>query len=423
MKTKIKRVLSVFSVFALSITYINCPPASKSNDASALLALLSSGSLCGDITSAQSFSGNVELCGIATVKSGGSITFAPGTTVKAFPGSYILVLPGGKIFADGTAGSPIVFTSGIAVGSRAPGDWGGIVIIGRASGAAAGDTEGVNPQPYGLTVAAANEADNSGILNYVRIEFAGNEVASGDELNGLSLYGVGTGTTISYVQVHRGLDDGIEAWGGSVNMDHILVTGGMDDDIDLDEAYAGTINTLITHKYPVACGGTYSSDPRSFEMDGFAGGGADPVAGYRDGTYTATITNFTAIGIPTAGVSGSAAYKFREGFHGNFSNGIFMARNNSSAGNTQENTTGSNETTVTFAATVFKTPATSTSVTGSPSITGSITDDADADITEYGESSCEFTTTPNYTLINASINGGNGADGQWYSGWTYYRAN
>lgn len=409
MKTKIKRVLSVFSVFALSITYINCPPASKSNDASALLALLSSGSLCGDITSAQSFSGTVELCGIATVKSGGSITFAPGTTVKAFPGSYILVLPGGKIFANGTAGSPIVFTSGVAVGSRAPGDWGGIVIIGRASGAAAGDTEGVNPQPYGLTVAAATETDNSGILNYVRIEFAGNEVAAGDELNGLSLYGVGTGTTISYVQIHRGLDDGIEAWGGSVNMDHILVTGTMDDDLDLDEAYGGTVTEFISHKYPVACGGTYSADPRGFEMDGFAGGGAAPVSGYRDDSFSATITNFTLVGIPDV-VSGSQAARFREGFQGNLSNGVMVQRS-SGNGAVSANAGGGPATTVGFT-NVFATTAFST-----------VSADADANITENGESSCDFTTTPNYTLVNASVNGGNGADGQWYSGWTYYKAN
>ncbi|WP_367897673.1 hypothetical protein AB3N61_11870 [Leptospira sp. WS58.C1] len=410
MKTKIKRVLSVFSVFALSITYINCPPASKSNDSAAFLALLSGGCKSGSITGTDNWSGTVSLCGIVTVENGGTLNVAAGTTVKGFPGSYILVLQGGKIFADGTAGSPIVFTSGFDVGSRAPGDWGGIVIVGNASGAAAGETEGVNPQPYGLTTAAATETDNSGILNYVRIEFAGNEVSTNDELNGLSMYGVGSGTTISYVQIHRGLDDGIEAWGGSVNMDHILVTGTMDDDLDLDEAYGGTVTEFISHKYPSACGGVYSADPRNFEMDGFASNGAAPVAGYRDDSFSATITNFTLVGIPDV-VSGSQIARFREGFQGNLSNGVMVQRS-SGNGQVSANGGGGPATTVGFT-NVFATTAFS-----------SVTADADATITTTGEdSSCEFSTVPNYTLLNASVNGGNGSDGQWYNGWTYYRAN
>lgn len=417
MKTIGKKGLAAISILAISLMFASCKE-DKKDDGLALFFLLSNPPppLCGDLTGNYVYSGEVELCGIATVRSGGSITFAAGTTVKAFPGSYILVLPGGKIFANGNAGAPVVFTSGLAEGERTPGDWGGIVIIGKASGGAAGETEGVNPQPYGLTIAAADEADSSGALVYTRIEFAGNEVAAGDELNGLSLYGVGSGTTFSYVQVHRGLDDGIEAWGGSANLDHILITGGMDDDLDFDEVYAGNVNTVVTHKYPVACGGTYSSDPRSFEMDGFFNAGADPAPGYRGGTYKATVTNFTAIGIPDS-VSGSQAYRLREGFKGDFANGVFIKRS-SGPGSIVANGAGSNPTTVTFNNVFAVDAASYTSSSPAP------TDDADVAVTSLGdEATCDtYATAPNYTLTNSSTTGGNGSSGQWYSGWTYYKA-
>lgn len=405
-----KKVFGAISILTLSLSISNCDQGSGDSSLAALALLGGGACQSGSISSNTTWSGSVSLCGIVTVQSGATLTVNAGTTVKGFPGSYILVLQGARIVADGTAVSPIVFTSGFDVGSRAPGDWGGIVIIGSASGAAAGETEGVNPQPYGLTTAAATETDNSGTLNYVRIEYAGNEVASGDELNGLSMYGVGSGTTVSYVQIHRGLDDGIEAWGGSVNMDHILVTGTMDDDLDLDEAYGGTVTEFISHKYPVTCGGVYSSDPRGFEMDGFANGGAAPVAGYRTDSFSATITNFTVVGIPDA-VTGSQAARFREGFQGNLSSGVFVQRS-SGNGQVSANAGGGPATTVGFT-NVFATTAFST-----------VSADADATITTTGEdSSCEFATAPDYTLVNASVNGGHGSDGKWYDGWTTYRAN
>jgi hypothetical protein len=179
------------------------------------------------------------ISGPVTVDSGAVLNIPAGTKLvgDTLAGvSYLVIRRGGRIVANGTAAEPIVFTSMREPGKRRRGDWGGVVINGRSncnfpqpcSGEGSSGTYGGN---------VAN--DNSGTLRYVRIEYAGYEVSPNNELNGLTLNGVGSGTTIEYVQVHFGLDDGIEWFGGTVNVRYALVTGQDDDAFDYSTGWAG----------------------------------------------------------------------------------------------------------------------------------------------------------------------------------------
>lgn len=152
--------------------------------------------------------------------------------------TFLVIERGGKIFAEGTAEDPIVFTSSRAAGERQRGDWGGVVINGRAQCNLAADNECVSEGGGGFFGGNDNE-DDSGVLRYVRIEFVGYEVSPGNELNGLTLNGVGSGTTIEYVQVHQGLDDGIEWFGGTVNVKYAIITGASDDSFDYSSGWQG----------------------------------------------------------------------------------------------------------------------------------------------------------------------------------------
>jgi hypothetical protein len=143
-----------------------------------------------------------------------------------------------------------VFTSAKTSGAYSQ-DWGGLIICGKATTnltSATGNPEGITAgsAPYGGTVGA----DNSGVLKYVRVEYGGWQINSETELNGIGFYGVGSGTTVEYVQVHRNSDDGIEFFGGSVNAKYLLVTGCEDDSIDWTEGYTGKIQYAIVQQYP-----------------------------------------------------------------------------------------------------------------------------------------------------------------------------
>ena len=183
----------------------------------------------------------------------------PGVTLKIDPGTTILgssnkenpsalvVARGAQIDAVGTKEQPIVFTSEKPVGSRARGDWGGVVLLGDSrlnTSTSTSTIEGVPDLPgnEGLrNYGGFNETQNStcGKLEYVRIEFAGFALTQGNEINGLTLGGCGRGTTIDRVQVHLGADDGIEIFGGQVNIKRVLITRADDDGLDWDEGWTG----------------------------------------------------------------------------------------------------------------------------------------------------------------------------------------
>ena len=144
---------------------------------------------------------------------------------------YILIKQGGKIEAIGTAQKPIVLTAN----SARPGAWGGIHICGKAPINTTGSVSEIGDAPYGGT----DEADNSGILRYVRLEYTGFAFNEEKESNGLTLYGVGNGTTIEYVQAYKGSDDGIEWFGGTVNAKYLLSVGNEDDLFDWTDGWCG----------------------------------------------------------------------------------------------------------------------------------------------------------------------------------------
>jgi hypothetical protein len=179
-------------------------------------------------------------------------------TTSGFP-SYLVIRRGGKINATGTAAAPIVFTSEYAAGARAEGDWGGVVLLGRSL------VNNINPKIEGIPAeqipaalagrdaigyGGSIENDNSGILSYVRIEFAGEVITEGNELNGLTLGAVGSGTTLDHVQVSYGADDAFEFFGGSVNATNLISYLNDDDDFDFDQGYQGSIQFAVGQKDP-----------------------------------------------------------------------------------------------------------------------------------------------------------------------------
>lgn len=184
------------------------------------------------------------------IENGATLTIQPGVTVLGGVGaaSALVVTRNGHLDAQGTAAQPIVMSSGKPVGNRTPGDWGGIVMFGRAP-----VNEGANVVFEGLaaeernTYGGTDEAWNCGTVKYVRVEFAGQLFATDKEFNGVTVAGCGNTTNVSYVQVHRGADDGIEFFGGSANFDHVLVTQQDDDGLDWDFGWHGRGQYLIVH--------------------------------------------------------------------------------------------------------------------------------------------------------------------------------
>lgn len=203
--------------------------------------------------------GNDTAAGAAT------LTVLPGTVVQGGQtNSAIVIQRYSKIMAEGTATQPIVFTSAQPVGMRAALDWGGVIINGRApiNNPETGDAQGEGvPALYG----GNDPADNSGVLKYVRIEFAGGKISGTNEFNGLALQGVGSGTVIDYLQTHMTEDDGIEFFGGSVNAKHLVVTGANDDLLDWTDGWKGKVQFAFLQK--LANSGPQSSDPRGIEAD------------------------------------------------------------------------------------------------------------------------------------------------------------
>ena len=214
------------------------------------------------------------------MQSGATLTIQPGTKIvgdTTAPGSSLWILRGAKIEANGTAVAPIVFTSARAAGNRKPGDWGGLIIIGNGIINRSGDpilTEGGAAGVAENYAGGTDNNDNSGTLRYVRIEFAGYDISNGagQELNTLSSYAVGRGTTYEYIQSMTGLDDSFEWWGGAVDSRYLVSYESGDDHFDWTEGYQGRNQFMIafqsTRITPAAGTGTLSSDPRGFEGDG-----------------------------------------------------------------------------------------------------------------------------------------------------------
>jgi hypothetical protein len=200
---------------------------------------------------------------IIYVEANSVLTVEPGTQVQGDIGSALVVTKGSRLVAQGTAVNPVVFTSYQPVGQRASGNWGGVVLLGEATvaGSPPWQIEGLEDAGFRGEYGGIDDNYNCGRLEYVRIEFAGYEAFPGNELNGLTLGGCGVFTYIQNVQVHRGFDDGVEMFGGTVDLKNIIVSAPGDDSFDWDEGWRGRGQFLISQQYPLL-------GDKAFEGDG-----------------------------------------------------------------------------------------------------------------------------------------------------------
>lgn len=232
--------------------------------------------------------GTYELRGWVYIAEGAELTIPAGTIIKGDKQTKAALItePGGKLIAQGTQTEPIVFTSEQAVGSRKPGDWGGIILCGKApnnNGVLNQQIEGGPRTKHG----GSDANDNSGVLSYVRIEFAGYPFEKDKEINGLTLGSVGSGTKIDHVQVSYSNDDSFEWFGGTVNCDHIIAFHGWDDDFDTDNGFSGNVSYGLSVRNSRVADASQSN---GFESDNNADGStATPYT-------TANFSNMTFLG-------------------------------------------------------------------------------------------------------------------------------
>lgn len=293
----------------------------KSDDGEVVVNPPAPESINGEITANKTLTADRQwiLDGVVLVKNGAVLTVEAGTVVRAKVGTKaaLVIDKGSKLIADGTATKPIVFTSGKDAGSRTPGDWGGIILVGKAP------TNRTTPvQVEGgvaLTYGTDNvPTDNSGILRYVRIEYAGIGV-NDSEINALTFYAVGSGTIVENVQTVYANDDAYEFFGGTVNCKNLIAYATADDDFDFDFGYNGNIQFALALRDPKFVDA--ADDGNGIECDND-----------KDGTDAAPIThpklsNLTLVGPNNAtGTASRHAYgnRWRRGAKFTFNNSIIL---------------------------------------------------------------------------------------------------
>lgn len=244
----------------------------------------------GNITGTTEWTaGNIyRLNGFVRVVDGAVLNIAAGTVILGdFESKGTLVVQmGGRIHAEGQPNNPIVFTSEKQPGLRQPGDWGGVVLCGRARNNIAGGTAELEGG-YGAFHGGNDDNDNSGVLRHVQINFAGIPINPNEEVNSLTMGSVGKGTTIEYVQCAYGLDDAFEWFGGAVDARYLVAYRGLDDDLDVDLGYNGNVQfALCIRQY----NGADQSGSNGFEVD-------NDGQGTENQPYTsATFSNVSIIG-------------------------------------------------------------------------------------------------------------------------------
>ncbi|GFD78480.1 hypothetical protein KUL118_13420 [Tenacibaculum sp. KUL118] len=250
------------------------------------------------------------ITGPTIFEDGTTLTIPAGTVIKAAATGadvYLAISQGAKIIADGTSSQPIIFTSSATTPNA--GDWGGLILLGKApinsvAGGTATSTSEIASLPYGGDAAD----DNSGTLRYVRVEYSGGKADGQSENNGFSFYGVGNGTTVEYIQMFEGKDDGVEFFGGTVNVNNVSVVNAEDDSIDWTEGYSGTItDAYVKH-------GT--DHDKGIEADGYntdIGNLSNPKFFSKP-----TVTNLTIEGLGSG--TANEAIRLRAGTQGIFNN-------------------------------------------------------------------------------------------------------
>jgi len=291
-----------------------------------------------DITTNTTWTaGNIyKLVGFRKIANGATLTIEAGTKIVGdfnTLGSSLFVLRGGRIVANGTADAPIVFTSSQPDGQRQPGDWGGLILVGNAIDNRSGtvNVEGTGTSadnPFIQYNGGTNDADNSGALHYVRVEYAGYATVQDAEFNSFSFAAIGSGTILDHLEALNGLDDSYEFWGGAVDGKYLVSYESGDDHYDMSEGYHGRLQFIIGFQsrvlVPRPLAGFTSQDPQGIENDGCQGNGCD--LGFNSTPFTVPIiANFTLVGtgpgvVPAAGGYGAI---LRRGTGGHYVNGIW----------------------------------------------------------------------------------------------------
>lgn len=248
------------------------------------------------------------------------LTIQPGVVIRGLSGaggSGLFITKGSKLMAVGNATAPIVFTSDQNPGNRAPGDWGGVILLGKAGNNnpnGINNIEGLAPTPlteYGGGT-SPDDNDNSGHLDYVRIEFGGYVYAPDKEINGLTFGAVGRGTTIDHVQCSFINDDSFEWFGGTVNCRHLVAYRGVDDDFDTDNGFSGTVQFCLGVRDPQLADPTYANTSNASTSEGFESDN-DPGGTTATPQTSAIFSNVTEIG-PLRGVLTATCHPgFRRG--------------------------------------------------------------------------------------------------------------
>ncbi|MDO4497592.1 MAG: hypothetical protein Q4B58_07185 [Bacteroidales bacterium] len=240
--------------------------------------------------------GTYLLRGWIYVAEGAELTIEPGTIIKGEKESAasLIVEPGAKLIAQGSAKAPIIFTSAQEKGKRKPGDWGGLIICGRGTnnkGVLGQQIEGGPRTKHG----GVDANDNSGILSYVRVEFAGYPFQKDKEINGITFGSVGSGTQVDHVQVSYSNDDSFEWFGGNVNCRYIVAYNGWDDEFDTDNGFSGKVQFALSVRDPRIAD---TSQSNGFESDNDA-----------DGSLTEPFTSATFSNVTFVGPMGREAFE------------------------------------------------------------------------------------------------------------------
>lgn len=331
--------LAGFLILALAVTFTSCSdegngvgpdpdPEPPTQEVPAMYQELP-GTL---ITQNTTWSSDTTIAGPHFVLPGVTLTIEPGVTVSfeyhnGNPSNVGTIItlpaddenfdeprPSAKLIAEGTAQNPIVFTS--ARSNPQINDWGGIILIGDAptnipaGSDNPGGTGNVEGLPSAIEYGGDNNTDNSGILSYVRIEYSGFSIAEGSEIQGLSLYSVGSGTTLNHINIYKGSDDGIEIFGGTVDLKYVVVYGVADDSYDFDEGWVGRAQFLLGVQTPGADNG--------FENDGCAGDPSQCSGG--NGPTSPQIYNVTLVGTDGKSEEKSYGLDLRENLQGSYNN-------------------------------------------------------------------------------------------------------
>jgi len=270
--------LLLLSALSVSMYLTGCSSNSTDGDINPPIVVTNGNTVevTGDITAATTWTADkiYLLKGNVFVTNNAQLTIEPGTIIKGDKSTKgaLIITRGAKINAVGTPDKPIVFTSNVAINGRSQGDWGGVILLGKATNNAGTSItiEGISDATDKAKHGGTDDADNSGTMKYVRIEYAGIPLGPDNEINGLTFGSVGSGTTIDYIEVYRSGDDAYEWFGGTVNCKHLLAIDTWDDDFDTDNGFSGKIQFGLAQRLASTAD---VSGSNGFESDNNASGG------------------------------------------------------------------------------------------------------------------------------------------------------